>query len=618
MKSIEDYIRENIVTVGLIATLIIGIILRFKGLTFQSHWADELASAFFSMSDRSFWSMYDVASGDTNPPLYQILLWGWYQIFGFSEYAGRSLSAIIGSLGVFAVFLLGKTFFNKEVGLYAAVIASMNQFLIHYSQEVRSYSLFFLLSTISYVYLFKIMNDYNKKNFILYLFFTVALLYTHYFGFFLVATQVFVFIYYFIKDKEKRKLLAILASITSIVLIVFLLPQMDHLLSHNEIKSFWIKKPTEWFALDYMKKYVKSQYLEGIFFLMITISLMYLFRGVKYKTYKSATIVLLLWVTAGYLLPYIQSLTSMPLLIPRYTIMIIPPLILLVSYGIYLMNDVALKITTVGVIIFFSMYQLSHVNYYGKVTKQQWREVLFEVDKSKEEIPVFDIFFDPLVKNTYGYKTYSLLLNTNLDISDSKELNKQYNNGILPNCFFAVDSHGDHISKSKILQDKRITKVLEIKKHRARGVLYAYNISPQKCSELYNGILEDIDFTECNLSKPYKGNPLGMPWSGSITTPTYKLKNDNYNLIVNAKGTKAFDEYAKLKIQVFRTEENNNSLLVEKIVDTKPNFTKFIIPFGLSQDTNVSFIVSFINDKSRVEPKEDRNVYLKSIILKKQ
>ena len=39
------------------------------------------------------------------------------------------------------------------------------------------------------------------------------------------------------------------------------------------------------------------------------------------------------------------------------------------------------------------MYQLNHADYYGKVTKEQWREVLYEVNASKEEMPVYDLVF---------------------------------------------------------------------------------------------------------------------------------------------------------------------------------------------------------------------------------
>ncbi len=601
--------KENIVTIGLIATLIVGIVLRFKGLTFQSYWIDELFSINASMPERNFWSMLDITVKDVHPPLYQSLLWAWYHIFGFNEYAGRLLSAIIGSLGIFAVYLLGKTLFNKEVGLYAAAIASMNQFLIYFSQETRSNGLLFLLSTVSYIYFLKVLTDYSKKNFLLYLFYTILLAYTHYFGFFLIATQVFVFILFIIKEKDKRKLLATLAVVATAAITISLLPLLANVLRLEGQESYWMPMPSRWFALDYMKEYVKSQYLEGIFLLTLSFSLIYLFKKTENKKYKTMTIVLLLWIIIGYLLPYIRSITALPLLVARSTIIVIPALILLVSYGIYLLKDTTLKMASIGVITFFSIYQLNYADYYGKAAKEQWRDILQTIKHSGADMPIYAFYYD-------NYSAYNKMLSLDLDMHSSVSIAKELKNNSLSNCFFVIDAHRDHISKEKALQDKKITKVLEIKKNGAKGILYAYNTMPQTCLSLYNGIIINTDFSKCNLSKPYKGNPLGMWWNGSVTTPIYSLTKNSYNLIVNAKGTKAFDEFAKLKIQVFKPGGGTNSILAEKTVDTKQNFTDFSLPFEIKEDENISFVFSFINDKGREKPKEDRNIYLKSIILK--
>lgn len=608
MIGIREYTKKNIITIGLIITLIVGIILRFKGLTFQSYWYDELFSITASMPDRSFWSMYNITVKDVHPPLYQSLLWVWYHIFGFTEFSGRALSATIGTIGIIAVYFLGKEFFNREVGLYAAIVASMNYFLIYYSQETRSYSLLFLLSTISYIYFIKVLTEYNKKNFILYLLSTLALVYTHYFGFFLVGTQVFIFILYFIKEKDKRKLLAILAIITAITIVVSLLPLMEYILNLKGVTNYWMPIPSKWFALEYMKGYVKSQYLEGIFLFTISFSLIYLFKKTENKEYRTMTIVLLVWIIIGYLLPYIRSIIATPLLTSRNTIIIIPALILLISYGIFLLKNTSIKIATIGIIVFFSLYQLNYGKYYSKVTKPQAREVLFELAKEKEKIPAYDILF-------FGYTlpSYQKMLKINTDVQTNGSFYKKIKNHSIEESFFILDVHpGDHISKIKVLQDKSVKKVLEIKKHGARAVLYAYNTNPFS----FGGL--NIDFNKCNLSKPYKGNPLGMYWPGSVTTPVYELDKNKYDLIINTKGTKAYEQYAKLKIQVFKMKKGENSLLVEKTVDTKQDFTDFTVPFKIKQDDNISFVVSFINDKSDPKTKEDRNIYLKSIILKKQ
>ena len=479
MRKIKEYIKKNTIIIGLVVTLIIGVLLRFKGLTFQSYWLDELFSATISNPVNSFSYMHYITVADVHPPLYQSLLWGWYHIFGFNEYAGRSLSALIGSISIFAIYVLGKELFNKEVGLYAAIIASMNSFLIFYSQEVRSFSLLFLFSMISYIYLIKVLMDYSKKNFILYLLSTVALVYVHYFGFFLVATQVFVFIYFFIEEKNKRKLLTILAVITATVIITSLLPLMEYILKNTDRASFWIGMPSNWFALDYMRGYLNSQYLEGIFLLIISFSLVYLFKKVENKKFKSMIIVLLLWIIIGYLLPYIRSITAIPLLTSRNTIMIIPALILLISYGIYLLKDTLLKITTIGVIVFFSLYQLNQTHYYSKATKEQWREVLVWASKSVKKIPAYD-YMD-------FYPAYRTMLNLDMDVDLGNNVKTKFENGTLEECFFALDAHSDNISKDKTLQNNSIKKVLETRKYAARGILYAYNVPTKTCLDLYNG-----------------------------------------------------------------------------------------------------------------------------------
>ena len=88
----------------------------------------------------------------------------------------------------------------------------------------------------------------------------------------------------------------------------------------------------------------------------------------------------------------------------------------------------------------------------------------------------------------------------------------------------------------------------------------------------------------------------------------FKGKREEYS-------QKVAQEYATLHCQDLKNNKNN--FLLEKFVDDKPDFTDFSIPFEVNDKENVSFVVSFINDGGRKKPKEDRNIYLKSIILQK-
>ena len=332
----------------------------------------------------------------------------------------------------------------------------------------------------AYLYLIKVLIQYSKKNFVLYLLFTIALVWTHYFGFFLVATQVFVFIYFFIKEKEQRKHLVILAIITAITMIISLLPLMEYILSSAGKKGFWIPTLSEWFVIEYIKAYTRSQYLNGIFSLFSTMSLGYLFVKKDKNTYKYATIILIIWVVIGYSLPYIRSVTAIPLLTSRNTIIVFPALLLLIGYGIYLLQNNILKVSALVVIIFFSWHQIKVADYYHKVTKEQLREVLLSINSSNEKLPVY-----AAVGVTY-YKAYNSMLKLNLNIKRLDQLEKCFNDKTLEKCFFVVDVQGNHTKNNSVLKNNEIKEVVVINKYGTKGVLYSYQTPPNTCLNIYN------------------------------------------------------------------------------------------------------------------------------------
>ncbi len=363
-------IKNNYILFSLFFIVILGAILRFKGLTFNNHWLDELYSADFSDPSRSFNSMLKITLEDVHPPVYQTLLWFWYRMFGFTEFVGRSLSAIIGVLGIITIYFLGKELFNKQVGLYAALLASTNVFLIKYSQETRSYELFFLLKMLSYMYLYRVVHNPSKKNIILYLITTIVLFYTHYFTFFILATQLVVVIIYIIRFPENKKQLLTLALWTAGLFIIAILPLVPYILeAANGLGLSWIKTPPPYYFIGYITGYFggsgKGLYL--VVFLGGVISLKFLLAGNLSGKEKFSLVLLLIWISLGYFLPYLKSILSSPILQARYTIIMIPPIILVASYGLWRIRGWKVYL----ILSFYFLYSLGLLfsNYYGHVQK---------------------------------------------------------------------------------------------------------------------------------------------------------------------------------------------------------------------------------------------------------
>jgi len=465
------YIKKYYIFITLSIAIILGLTLRLYGLTFQSYWFDEIFSIKISNPIHSIDYVYSHTMGDVHPPFYQSLLWSWYQIFGFNEYAGRVLSALAGTISIYAIYALARDMFNKEVGIYSAFITATNYFIILYSQEVRSNIFMFLFSILSYLYFIKLIKEYNKINFFLYITFSLLLMYTHYFGFFLVATQVFVFIYYLIIDKERRVELSKLAFGSGFIILIALIPLLHRILEHIGTSNYWMSAPTWLFFIDYMKAYVLSPFLQKIFFVLLIISLISLF--IK-NEYKKSIITLIIWVIFGYLLPYIKSITGFSILIERSTIIVIPPLIILISYGIFLFRPYILKIILISSIIFFALYHIYRMEYYTKVSKDDFRGLITYLDDLKSEIPIYDFIMHNLHDNKYEshfFEVYTKMLSKDVKIYPARVLKESES---IPKYFWAIHGHKDFISKARILHIEGIKQIKVIDKYHTQAILYSY------------------------------------------------------------------------------------------------------------------------------------------------
>ncbi|NIO71640.1 MAG: hypothetical protein GTN71_22070, partial [Anaerolineae bacterium] len=179
--------EQRLLWVGLLLVLLLATVLRFYRLDGQSLWADEgnsVALAGRSLAEITYGAAYDI-----HPPLYYYLLHFWVRPFGTSEFAVRSLSAVIGILLVGLTFLIGRRLFDPWVGLVAAFLSAISPFQVYYSQEARMYILLAALSALSIYFLLRFMEaeaaDTGRQQPLslwagFYILATVLALYTHY------------------------------------------------------------------------------------------------------------------------------------------------------------------------------------------------------------------------------------------------------------------------------------------------------------------------------------------------------------------------------------------------------------------------------------------------------
>lgn len=112
-----------------------------------SFWMDEGWSLWFS--SLSIGELFgDVAKLETNPVLYYAMLKGWMGLFGDSEAAVRSLSALLNAATTPFIYLIAREAARVErgrvIGLLAAGLFALTFLQLRYAQEARTYALLVL------------------------------------------------------------------------------------------------------------------------------------------------------------------------------------------------------------------------------------------------------------------------------------------------------------------------------------------------------------------------------------------------------------------------------------------------------------------------------------------
>jgi uncharacterized membrane protein len=216
------------------AVLLTGVFLRFHCLTTDGLWGDELftVAAATQAGPHVSWlsfvpktspeltvndSFLTWAAADQTPPLFTLLLVGWSKLFGISDFALRSLGAIIGSFAPVVFYFGLRRPLGKLSALLGAALLAVSPSAVAYSQDVRAYSLTILLSAAASVRLIQRIfpaqdstKDHEKGlgSFWIDILIYILLAYTHYTGLFLAgALSLLYFIFVIVPQKQYADIL---------------------------------------------------------------------------------------------------------------------------------------------------------------------------------------------------------------------------------------------------------------------------------------------------------------------------------------------------------------------------------------------------------------------------
>ena len=188
IDAIKTLLAKNRYVQTLLALTLIGAFLRFYNLGFNSLWLDEASTYTLSVSSiPQIWEA--TTAGEFNPPLFywveHIML-----VFGNNEITLRFIPALLGVLTIPLVYLAGKEFFDRNVGIIAAAAFAFSPFLIFYSQEARAYSMMLFFITFAMVFYFKALKTNDVKNWALFGMLAALAFWSHFYAMVIIAALV--------------------------------------------------------------------------------------------------------------------------------------------------------------------------------------------------------------------------------------------------------------------------------------------------------------------------------------------------------------------------------------------------------------------------------------------
>ena len=165
--------------------------LRLPYLGTQSLWYDETFTRTIAAAPSVTRLWHEVKATEGTPPLYYLLTWGWGKLFGIhSDAALRATSGLAGATCAPAAFLALRRFGGSRAALAAAALVAASPMLVWYSLDARAYSLLVLLSLISIWATSLVLERPTPCRFLGWALAAAAVVWTHYFGAFLVVAEV--------------------------------------------------------------------------------------------------------------------------------------------------------------------------------------------------------------------------------------------------------------------------------------------------------------------------------------------------------------------------------------------------------------------------------------------
>ena len=363
-----------------------GIFYRIYNANFEDYWFDEFFGFWISDPQLNFNQTLERSFGPGfgQNLLFDFILKYFYLIFGYYPENGRIFTVIISASSIPLITFLSYQIDKSKSYLLCAFLVSHCWYLISYGQEVRSYSLGYFFSLLSIILFISILR-LNLDNFVskyclstCFILINILGLINHIFFAIVIFSQ-FLFCLNFFDNKKKLRLIIFNFAFIGIIYLILMYP---FLVKNLSSKSFWISQVEPSFFIDYFFPRFFGSKIMGYLYLFSLIFLVLKFNKLIFSL-KSIYQLLFILLISSYFIPLMYGLIKIPILIDRYIIFVVTPIILLISTLIYKL-PIKLKWTMI-IIICVTTFANNYIEIFERQnSKPEFNKALYEISKGQD------------------------------------------------------------------------------------------------------------------------------------------------------------------------------------------------------------------------------------------
>ena len=268
---------------------------------------------------------------DSHPIGVQLFLWGWVKLFGWSALWVKLPFVLMGIGSIYLIYIIGRQWFNRKVGLFSAAFFAVSQFTVFYSQLARPYSagLFFVLLMAVFWYKVVFGTKTTTKDYVSFALSAWACSLMQYFS---IAQAGLIFLTgLFFLPKERRKAYW-LSGIAAVVLFAPTLPIFYQQLFVSGSIGGWLSAPTTSFLSDFLQ--YSMNYSMLFMFVVGIIILLPIILGKRTKQNHPLRWAGLAWFVIIFAIAFIYSLKREPIL-QHSTLIFSYPFVIIVAFSLF-------------------------------------------------------------------------------------------------------------------------------------------------------------------------------------------------------------------------------------------------------------------------------------------